>query len=194
MAKVKGPLLSMDASGKIADSLVFMSWKGIKDVRQHVIPANPQTAAQQEQRSFMTEAVDVFHETAYNALDMQAWDVLASTLGRAMSGFNAYVKRYIDAKVSGKTFTPIYGCTVTGVSESGFTVKVRSDLSSGVKLYIGTGKTMLGTEVSGTYNAGTKEWTFEVAGLSSGVTYYFQVASAVEGEEGQTGIYSQKTA
>ncbi len=51
MAKVTGPLFSLSASGQIAKTLVFMKWKGIADVRKYVIPANPNTAAQQAQRA-----------------------------------------------------------------------------------------------------------------------------------------------
>jgi len=46
MAKVWGPLHSDDARGKLADSLVFMGWKGIKTVRQWLKPTNPQRAKQ----------------------------------------------------------------------------------------------------------------------------------------------------
>jgi len=50
MAKVTGPLMSMSASGKIADAIVFFSWKGVNVVRQWLIPANPQSAGQGDQR------------------------------------------------------------------------------------------------------------------------------------------------
>lgn len=50
MAKVQGPLLSMSASGKIGDAIVFFGWKGINVVRGWVKPANPQTAGQGDQR------------------------------------------------------------------------------------------------------------------------------------------------
>lgn len=50
MAKVTGPLMSISASGKIADSIVFFGWKGHQCVRQWLKPANPQTAAQGDQR------------------------------------------------------------------------------------------------------------------------------------------------
>jgi len=46
MAKLFGPLHSDDARGKLASSLVFIGWKGIKTVRAYVKPANPQTAGQ----------------------------------------------------------------------------------------------------------------------------------------------------
>lgn len=46
MAKVTGPLMSMDARGKIGDALVFIGWKGIKDVRMWLKPANPESAPQ----------------------------------------------------------------------------------------------------------------------------------------------------
>ena len=41
MAKVYGPLHSDDARGKLAKSLVFIGWKGIKDARQWLKPTNP---------------------------------------------------------------------------------------------------------------------------------------------------------
>lgn len=50
MAKVTGPLMSMSASGKIADAIVFGAWKGVNYVRQYVIPANPQSTGQGDQR------------------------------------------------------------------------------------------------------------------------------------------------
>jgi len=46
MAKVWGPLHSDDARGKLADSLVFMGWKGIKTVRTWLKPTNPQREKQ----------------------------------------------------------------------------------------------------------------------------------------------------
>ena len=46
MAKVWGPLHSDDARGKLADSMVFMGWKGIKTVRQWLKPTNPKREKQ----------------------------------------------------------------------------------------------------------------------------------------------------
>lgn len=51
MAKVSGPLMSMDASGSYAGNLVFGKWKGRNTVRQLVTPSNPQTAGQQAARN-----------------------------------------------------------------------------------------------------------------------------------------------
>lgn len=50
MAKVTGPLFSVSASGKIADAMVYFGWKGINVVRGFVIPSNPQSANQGDQR------------------------------------------------------------------------------------------------------------------------------------------------
>lgn len=46
MAKVTGPLMSMDARGAIGKAIVFLGWKGIKDARMWLIPANPQSTGQ----------------------------------------------------------------------------------------------------------------------------------------------------
>lgn len=51
MAKVTGPLMSMDASGAFGGALVFGKWKGRPTVRQFVIPANPRTANQVASRN-----------------------------------------------------------------------------------------------------------------------------------------------
>jgi len=50
MAKVNSPLNSFNASGKIADSLVFFSWKGINVVRRWLKPSNPKSTAQGDRR------------------------------------------------------------------------------------------------------------------------------------------------
>ena len=51
MAKVSGPLMSMDASGAFGGALVFGKWKGRPTVRQLVTPSNPQSAGQTEARN-----------------------------------------------------------------------------------------------------------------------------------------------
>lgn len=43
MAKTIMPLLSAEASGKIAKSMVFFYWKGLNVVRKYTIPANPRS-------------------------------------------------------------------------------------------------------------------------------------------------------
>lgn len=53
MAKVNGPLMSMSASGKIGDAIVFSVWKGVAYVRQFVIPANPKKTLQGDTRKIM---------------------------------------------------------------------------------------------------------------------------------------------
>lgn len=50
MAKVTGPLMSMSASGQIGKAIVFAGWKGVNYVRQYVIPSNPQSEGQGDQR------------------------------------------------------------------------------------------------------------------------------------------------
>lgn len=53
MAKVSGPLMSMEASGAFGGALVFGKWKGRPTVRQLVTPANPQSADQQTARNIV---------------------------------------------------------------------------------------------------------------------------------------------
>ena len=51
MARVTGPLMSMEASGTIGKSLTFANWVGRQYVRRWTRPSNPQTADQMDQRN-----------------------------------------------------------------------------------------------------------------------------------------------
>jgi hypothetical protein len=53
MAKVQGPLMSMQASGTYAGALTFGTWKGRPVCRQRVDPSNPQSAGQESARNKM---------------------------------------------------------------------------------------------------------------------------------------------
>lgn len=90
MAKLNAPLMSFAASGKIAKSLVYATWKGIDTVRQYVIPSNPKTPAQQAQRSLLSMAVNLWRASWLNQEIRESWNKLASTRGLAMSGFNLF--------------------------------------------------------------------------------------------------------
>lgn len=62
MARVTGPLMSMEASGTIGKTLTFASWVGRQYVRRWTRPANPQTQDQMDQRNaFSVIGVGVSH-------------------------------------------------------------------------------------------------------------------------------------
>lgn len=51
MARVTGPLMSMEASGTIGKTLTFANWVGRQYVRRWTRPSNPQTIDQMAQRN-----------------------------------------------------------------------------------------------------------------------------------------------
>lgn len=76
-------------SGKVAN-VVGGTWKGINYVRAYFVPANPNTADQQEQRSKM-RAVIFFARQLTGAILQPYWDKFAV----GMSGFNRFVSTNI---------------------------------------------------------------------------------------------------
>ena len=183
MAKVKGPLFSFDARGKLGKAVVFMAWKGINDIRQYVIPANPRTTAQQAQRTKMAEAVEQWHNPNLDSDDKKGWDILASIAPKPMSGFNRFVKQYIDIKVAGKDFVLMYDFTVSSPAEGQIDVSVKCGAAGKtVKVRYGTSKTSLLEETTLTDN-GDGSYSVSITGLDSGVRYYLQCfISAPESE------------
>jgi hypothetical protein len=96
MAKVEGPLFSLEASGTIGDAITYSRWKGIPYARKRVIPANPKSAAQTGIRAMFAFVAAFWDQVA--ALDQATWNTLAAALN--ITPFNAYVrenqKRWVD--------------------------------------------------------------------------------------------------
>lgn len=91
MAKVKGPLLSLGASGQIAKSVVFGDWRGVKYARQHVVPANPRTTAQTLTRNVFQYADDQFKRML--TLAQSVWS--AGSQGKPFTARNLFIKNYV---------------------------------------------------------------------------------------------------
>lgn len=101
MAKVRGPLYSISASGQIAQAMVFAHWKGIPWVREQFIPQNPRTAGQVAQRLIFSQGVERWHTLS----DAQKilWQTGIERKGYTMSGFNYFMSEYIKSMVAGTT-------------------------------------------------------------------------------------------
>lgn len=87
MAKPTGALLAFGASGQIAKTLVYASWKGRQYARRHVVPSNPQTAAQTATRSVFGFLSAVWKSAP--ALLIAPWDRFAD--GQVLTGRNAFM-------------------------------------------------------------------------------------------------------
>jgi len=192
MAKVTGPLFSLSASGQIAKTLVFMKWKGIDDVRKYVIPANPNTAAQQVQRAFITAALTMWHVTDWIAADLTAWNLLATTLGKVMSGFNAFVKLFVDANVATKTYA---SCSEYAATPADTTASIEfATTLTGVKeatLKYGVSKTAMVEGEDQAASTGTL--TFALTGLTASTKYFCKVIPKDADELAYSGIYTFTT-
>lgn len=192
MAKVTAPLFSLKASGAIAKTLVFSNWKGIEDVRQYVIPANPKTAGQLQQRGYLKDAVTQWHTAGFKAQDITAWNLLALALKAPASGYNMFTRYYITALIASKTWTPITNILITNIQKTSATVTADITTDKTGKLYIGTSKTNMIKEVSGTHGSG--KYSFSLTALTGSTTYYFYIENTASGEAARTGIYQFTTA
>lgn len=107
MAKVIGPLMSMDASGQLGKALVFAKWKGQNYVRQYVIPQNPNSTDQQKVRAIIADASVAWKNgatvgtTAIDAAYKLAYETAAAGMG--YSGFNLFMRECV-ALNGGKTY------------------------------------------------------------------------------------------
>lgn len=192
MAKVILPLGSFSASGQIGRAFVYFPWKGIKCVREYIIPANPNTAGQQTQRAHFADAVDDYHDTGYNALDLTAWRKKAGQSSTPLTYFNQVVKDYLDAMSAGNLWDALHGCVISNVLATSFDVDIDCPSDATAILYWGVNPGYMPNSVGGPYVGTT--WSFALTSLPSGTWIYFYVKNTLANRGGNTGIYAQKTA
>ena len=88
MVKVTGPGMSLDASGTLADALVFSKWKGRNYIRERVIPANPKSGPQVGVRAmfkFLSQIWDGLADADKATWLDRADDLVASKFNAFMS-------------------------------------------------------------------------------------------------------------
>lgn len=201
MAKLTGPFFSLGASGAIAKTLVAFPWKGLNCLRKYVVPANPNTTAQQTQRGYLRTIVDLIHAVqAYGAAgllaaDISAYALYASIYKAAQTWFNGLVKQCLDQKVDVLRYAIYFENIITpGVDSIEFDLHWEKEVLAAsnitaVDVYWGTSKTALvnsqAAVVAGSSITGI------IAGLTTGTKYYFQFRSTAHNDFDGTrsGIY-----
>lgn len=100
MAKVSGPLFSLEARGKIADALVFFPWKGLHVVRQWLVPSNPEFPDQGDIRLItgaLGRSTSVVHKTSDFAAEIRTY------MDTGLTWPSAIVKYMIDQVINDGT-------------------------------------------------------------------------------------------
>jgi len=192
MAIVKGPLFSLSATGKLADALVYMTWKGINDVRKYVIPSNPKSTLQTTQRDYLKDAVTRWHVTDWYAADLTAFNNWAAIASSAMSGFNRWIKGALDYQRDGYTMEQINKAVISAVVTTGFLITLEGHADWTYTCKYGTSPTaMVETNVV-TNTAGVL--TSTLTGLTADTVYYVQIYCTQALKWATTGIFKQRTA
>lgn len=191
MAKVRAPLFGLSAAGKLAGALVYFPWKGIKAVREYVIPANPSTAAQQTQRGYITQAMTDWHAVEWTDDDITAFRRWANAMASAMTHVNVYVKHHILEKIAGNTWYNLSNVATSGVGSSGFTGEADATADNTAVINWGVTPNSLHNQDTCTHAGGT--YSCAVSGLQASTKYYFQIKNTAGNTAGSTGISSVTT-
>jgi len=145
MAKVTGPLMSLDASGTVGKTATFSKWKGRNYVRLRVTPMNRQTSNQQDARiylggaghalSFALKPVGVtagsaFYNKALAAAPAgQSWISFAmrSIIGSGASTIVGNLATYTGLSSGVKT---VYGAAADTIGITDFSIAVVGSVTS----------------------------------------------------------------
>lgn len=101
MAKVDGPLFSLEARGQIGNGIVFFPWKGRHVVRRWLKPTNPQSALQ----GYVRVALKLIGKAIAEIVDASVLQTAALAKAPAGMNWNAYhAKGFLDLCVAANTF------------------------------------------------------------------------------------------
>ena len=206
MAKLTGPLLSLGASGTVAKTTVFSSWRGVSYVRKHVVPANPQSTAQMVTRDLFS-ALQAIWKMLPSAVQL-IWTTSAK--GQPVTDRNLFTQTNIkntgtitdgtmlEFVTTAKGGLVPASVVVTAGSDEikgvitaptppiGFTVSsvgfVGMDITAGVPPLDATSVPQAGT-------AGSSPGTITLTGLVSGNTYQVQGYVGWTKPDGSTGYW-----
>ena len=91
MAVLTGPLMSLGASGTIAKTITYGTWKGIPYARTRVIPSNPQSAEQVKTREVFRYIGDLYKY--FDSTAREPW--IASVKGIPMTPQNMIARKNV---------------------------------------------------------------------------------------------------
>jgi hypothetical protein len=94
MARVTLPLISGSASGKVGNDVVYSHWKKTPYVRIYVAHNTSKTTAQITVRTYFSSAVSAWQAETSTVKGL--WNTYVKGKSLNMSGFNFYVKKYVD--------------------------------------------------------------------------------------------------
>lgn len=94
MAKLKGPLFSLEASGTVGRAVTYAIWRGVQYCRKHFTPKTSMTDKHVNIRLALAIAMAYWIDTK-KAVDGAAFNLAAA--GTPMSGTNLYMQKALDA-------------------------------------------------------------------------------------------------
>ena len=112
MVKLKGPLLSLEASGTIADTLTIQEWKGRTYMRKKPQPADAKSGKQIGMRAMFSYLTK--HWDSISSIDKATWNTRAAS--KNILPFNAYLNENLLRWVTGKHPGEAFPIGETGTS------------------------------------------------------------------------------
>lgn len=95
MARLRGPLVSFSAHGKLAGALSLAAPRNRPQAREYTTPANPRTPAQIAHRAIVAQAVATWQALVTLPEHHDGWNLLAKHNRMPMTGYAAWIKNTV---------------------------------------------------------------------------------------------------
>lgn len=175
MAKVRGPLMSMSASGRLARNLIYKSTAAGAVVKSYGRPRKGPSQAQRDKRQAFRDLGAAWHELY--AQDVEAWET--ATAGTRLTAYNRFLQSYLDHYQPGQAVTVCRGAAIEGEDGLAVTVGIEVTAAAQVVISYGSGATILPRSAAATAPAAGRV-SLQLTRGRAGEEIYFTVKSSAD--------------
>lgn len=108
MPKVIAPIFGLRASGTLAKTVTFTSWKGLNIAKSYAVPRNPNTPAQQAARGKFSTLSTIWNNNPILQRDRDPFEYRARAIHYRGSGYNLFLSKYM--RHDDTTWGFVYDC------------------------------------------------------------------------------------
>ncbi|GAH26597.1 unnamed protein product [marine sediment metagenome] len=173
MAKIRGPIFSLESSGGIGKKIISQRRKKVKYAKKYSKPKNPRTEIQQENRNYITLANTEWKTGGYSNLDKEAWNFYARIKDKNISGYNAFIKFYLNAMVNNNDWTSVKNCKIYDITSSSIKISIDIEFDKEGILYLGSSKYSMAKEYYPVFSEG--KYIFNLTELDPDTKYFFYI-------------------
>lgn len=184
----------MAAAGSFGKAIAFYGCKNIQSVRKYTIPSRPNTPLQQQQTSFMTQAVRLWQNWPHSKRDEWAWGLWGAKRDYRGVDYSIMISQLYDSVKNGNLWSYLGMFDVVYKSSTQLIVIIQGTPATPTPTLCWSRNSAWQTSRVVMSPYAPNAWFHELYGLNPKQLYYFRFEAGTKWVDwGETGVYYERT-